>query len=279
MSLADSLAAGRFTVALEITPPKNSLPRVLQRRARLLGDAPGAINVIQRPGRQSSLEAAVELRTAGIEPVWHLVTRGRSRASLEADLASAHAAGIHNILCIRGDHDTAEPDQLTIRDTCEAASRNADALVGATLNQYVADRAAVLRNLLPKLRAGARYVQTQPVFDLDALRPVAESVLDASPDTRIVAMAMPLTSLEAATRIESRLGVALPPSIRARLSSGDEDAPWHAFAETLAALVESPLVSGVALMTFEIDAPPETAARMLAALRAAGALPASGAIS
>ncbi|MEX1104281.1 MAG: methylenetetrahydrofolate reductase, partial [Dehalococcoidia bacterium] len=207
MSLADSFTAGRFTVALEITPPKSSLPHILQRRARLLGDAPGAINVIQRPGRQSSLEAAIELHAAGIEPVWHLVTRGKSRPALDADLNAARAAGIHNILCIRGDHDADTPDEITIRDACEAASAHSAAIVGATLNQYVPDRSAVLRNLLPKLRAGARYVQTQPVFDLESLRPAAEAVLEASPETRIVAMAMPLTSLEAANRIESRMGV------------------------------------------------------------------------
>ena len=272
MSLAESFAAGTFSVALEITPPKSSLPRVLERRARLLGDAASAINVIQRPGRQSSLEAAIELHTAGIQPVWHLVTRGKSRSELEADLGVARAAGIHNILCIRGDHDTAAIGEITIRDACEAASAHPAALVGATLNQYVPDRAAVLKNLLPKLRAGARYVQTQPVFDIDSLRPVAEAVLDASPQTRVVAMAMPMTSLEAAERIESRLGVSLPASLRATLASGDEDAPWRAFSESLTALVASPLVAGVALMTFEVDATPETAARILAALRTSGAI-------
>lgn len=273
MSLADLLAARRFAVALEITPPKSSLPRVLLRRARLLGDVPAAINVIQRPGRQSSLDAAIELHAAGIEPVWHLVTRGKSRAALDADLAKAQAAGIQNILCIRGDHPGGPRDEITIRDACAAAAACAGALVGATLNQYVTDRDAVMRNLLPKLRAGARYVQTQPVFDVGALTALAEAVLEASPDTRIAAMAMPVTSLEAAGRIEERLGVRLPPPLRARLESGDEQAPWEAFTETLAGLVASPGISGVALMTFEVDATRETGQRMLGALRAAGAVP------
>lgn len=273
MSLAESLAAGRFTVGLEITPPKSSLPRVLERRARLLGGAPGAINVIQRPGRQASLEAVIELESSGIEAVWHLVTRGKSRAVLNAELRVAREAGIRNILCIRGDHPGGPPDEFTVRDACEAAATGPGMLVGATLNQYVGDRDAVLRNLLPKLRAGARYVQTQPVFDLDALAPIAERALEASAETRIVAMAMPVTTLEGAARIEARLGMALPPLVRTQLESADVDAPWDAFTETLSALVASPFVSGVALMTFEVDAPPETAGRMLAALQAAGAIP------
>lgn len=270
MSLVQSLMGGGFTLGLEITPPKSPFPRVLERRARLLGDAPAAINVIQRPERQPSLSAAIELHAAGIEPVWHLVTRGKSRATLNEELAIAREAGIRNVLCIRGDHRGEAADEFTVRDACEAAAVDPATLVGATLNQYVADRDAVTKNLLPKLRAGARYVQTQPVFDLEMLAPVAERVLEVSPDTRIVAMAMPVTSLEGAARIEGRLGMALPGGLRARLESGDTEAAWAAFTETLAALVASPLVSGVALMTFEVDAPPETGARVLAALDASG---------
>lgn len=277
MSFAETLDARRFAVALEITPPKTSLPKVLQRRAALLGDAVMAINVIQRPDRQSSLEAATELVSQGLEPVWHLVTRGKPRGQLAAELATARAAGIRNILCIRGDHDAPATDELTVREACRAACEIPGGHVGATLNQYVADRAAVLRNLLPKLEAGAHYVQTQPVFELETLRPVAEAVLERSPSTRIIAMAMPLTTLEAARRIEARLGVALPAGIKATLASGDESAAWAAFEATLTSLVASPLVSGVALMTFEVDPTPETAARILSALRNSGAIaPVSG---
>lgn len=269
MSFADVLTSGGFAVSLEITPPKNSLPRILERRARLLGDAAVAVNVIQRPGRQASLDASLELLAVGLEPVWHLVTRGRTRAELERDLAIARKAGIRNVLCIRGDHPSSTPDELTVREACEAACALPGALVGATLNQYVPDRAAVIKNLVPKLRAGARYVQTQPVFDLEALRPVAEAALERAPGTLIVAMAMPLSSLEAAERIEQRLGVRLPDVVRRQIETGGPDGAWQAFDDIMAALVESPLIAGVAIMTFEMDPSPETGARIVAALRAA----------
>ncbi|MEJ5221060.1 MAG: hypothetical protein WHT63_03510 [Tepidiforma sp.] len=84
MRFLDRLAAGEFAVALEITPPQRHLPKVLLRRARLLGDAADAVNVIQRPDRQSSLEASLELLAAGIDPVWHLAARGETRASVAA---------------------------------------------------------------------------------------------------------------------------------------------------------------------------------------------------
>lgn len=272
MSFASSLESGRFAVALEITPPQRRRPAVLLRRARLLGEAPDAINVIQRPERQSSLEASIELLRAGVEPVWHLVTRGRSRQAIAGDMATAQAGGITNLLCLRGDH-TAEdaPDTPTIRETVAMAiEKMPGAFVGATLNQYAADPGRELRNLLPKLGAGARYAQTQPVFDLDRLRPLAEQVKAASPSTRIVAMAMPLVSDDVVNRIERRLNIALPGHVHRQVGGGEASA-WEFFAATLAALVQAPLIDGVAIMTFEMDAPEGMGERILSALRSAGA--------
>lgn len=269
---AERLNAGQFAVALEITPPQRDMPKVLLRRARLLGSAAQAINVIQRPGRQSSLDASLELKAAGIEPAWHLVTRGRSRGELQADLGRAGAGGIGQVLCILGDHAPgATPDAVTIRDAVEM-TRTAlpGAMVGATLNQYGRDEGAVLKNLLPKLRAGATYVQTQPVFELEPVEKYARAIDRELPGTRVIAMAMPLLSLDAAVRIEERLGVSLPQTLKDVLASGDPEAAWGTFTTTIRSLAASPLVDGVAVMTFEMDAPPEMGERILAALRAAG---------
>jgi 5,10-methylenetetrahydrofolate reductase len=269
---AEKLDAGQFAVALEITPPQRDLPKVLLRRARLLGTAAQAINVIQRPGRQSSLDASLELKAAGMEPAWHLVTRGRSRDEIRADLGRAAAGGIGQVLCILGDHAAgAAPDGVTIRDAVTMTRDTLPgAIVGATLNQYGRDEQAVLKNLLPKLRAGATYVQSQPVFELEPLERYARAIDRELPETRVIAMAMPLVSLEAAVRIEERLGVSLPSALKDVLAGGDPEAAWGTFTGTIRALAESPLVDGVAIMTFEMDAPAEMGERILAALRAAG---------
>jgi methylenetetrahydrofolate reductase (NADPH) len=268
------LEDSKFALALEILPPQKPLPKVLARRARLLDDFVQAINVIQRPGRQSSLEASLALNAQGIEPAWHLVTRGRSREELEADLAAAAAGGIDQVLCILGDHASgAGQEGVTIRDAIAMASESLPgAFIGATLNQYGRDQEAVLRNLLPKLRAGAAYVQTQPVFEPSTVEPYALAIGAAQSGTRIIAMAMPLLSLEAALRIEDRLGIRLPAALREVLAGGDEAMAWAAFGATLEALVAAPYIDGVAIMTFEGDAPAEAGARIIEALRAAGAI-------
>ncbi len=270
MSFAQELRSGGFAVGLEITPPRRPLPSVLLRRVRLLGDVAQAINIIQRPDRQSSLDASIFLKSRGIEPVWHLVTRGRSRSEILADVGRARQGGITHVLCIRGDHEAGDlPDTPSLREVTAAVVETIPgAYVGATLNQYAPDREAVLRNALPKCQAGAAYVQTQPVFDLETLRPLAEAVRAASPATKIIAMAMPLLTPEAGTQIEARLGVTLPATLRSAIAAGPE-AAWSAFDATIASLVASPLIDGVAIMTFETDPPREVGARIVAALSAA----------
>ncbi len=262
MSFAERLAAGAFPVALEITPPQRSLPHVLLRRARLIGDYATAVNVIQRPARQSSLDASIELRQAGIEPAWHLVTRGRSRDELTTDVRRAHKGGIRQVLCIRGDHAGDDlPGAPTIRETIELVGALAPgALIGATVNQYLPDRAAVLRNLFPKLAAGAAYVQTQPIFALGALDSLAVAVKDRSPATAVVAMVMPLPTVAEAERIANRLSLSEVPST----------VGWDAFDELIASLAASPLVDAMAIMTLDMDPPPEAAAEILDSLTRAG---------
>ncbi len=271
MSFADRLAAGQFPVALEITPPQTPLPKVLLRRARLLGDAACAVNVIQRPGRQSSLDASCDLVANAIEPVWHLVTRGKTAPEAEAEMVQAAACGVRQVLCIRGDHEAPDgPRGMTIKEAVTLAGGHfAAGTIGVTLNQHAPDMAASLRNLGGKLAAGASYVQTQPVFDTAAAAACFEQVLGRWPATKIVAMAMPLLSAEAARRIEARLGVTLPAALHPRAATGEEPA-WEAFTATLAWLAGSGLAHGVAIMTFEMDPAPAMGERIVRSLREAG---------
>ncbi len=274
MLLADRRRAGELAVALEITPPQRSTPTVLLRRATRIGTRADAVNVIQRPDRQSSLDASLELLRAGIEPVWHLVTWGATRSSIAADLSRARDAGIRQVLCVRGDHAGADGiDTPPVREAV-AMAREAlvGALVGATVNQYLPDRAAAVRNLLHKLGAGAGYIQTQPVFDLASLVPVVETAQQAFPDVRVVAMAVPLLSPAAVEGIQRRLEFRLPDGVLRRLASGAE-AGWELFGETLASLASSTAIDGVAVMTTEMDPPPGTGDRIVTALRAAGVRP------
>ena len=259
-------------MALEITPPRVSRPPVLLRRAGLLGSIVKAVNVIQRPDRQSSLDASIELRQAGVEAVWHLTTRGRTAKFIAADLDRARSAGISQVLCIRGDGNNGHANEPTIKSTvaqvCEALP---DSLVGATLNQYAATPERAVANLARKLAAGATYIQTQPVYDIDGLERIVRSPELAKWRPRVVAMVMPLLSSETLNLVEQRLAIKVSSSFANDVARGPEQA-WTAFTEIVAGLVASPYVDGLAVMTFEPDPDGETGSRVLASLRSSGAI-------
>lgn len=267
-NFARRLREGPLALSLEITPPKTMLPGVLSRRATLLGGAVDAINVIQRPGRVPSLDASIALLQQDIDPVWHLVTRGRTRDEIATDLARAREAGLRNALCILGDHvPEHHVDSPTVREVVSMAHQALPGgLIGATFNQYAPGREKALLNLRRKCEAGATYVQTQPAFDPDAFAEVARWLHSELPGVAIVPMVIPLLSTNAVDRIESRLGIEVPGELRRVVAAGEESA-WAGFERIVGGLIASGEVQGLAIMTFEMDPPQGTAERIVRALR------------
>lgn len=275
MSFREAMARGEFPVSLEITPPRASKPAVLLRRARLLEACTVTVNVIQRPERQSSLEAALDLQRAGLEPIWHLATGGSPIEEVTADIARAQRAGLGHVLCLRGDH-AADTPGTRVTDAIAVVREQAPGMaIGAALDQYRTDERTD-RILAGKLRAGARSIWTQPVFELAPLLRSAGFVKAIEPEAHVVAMAMPLLTPESLDAISERLGIPAPEELRRRIEAGEEEA-WGAFEETLATLARVDLVDAVAIMTYRADPPPGTAERIVAALQRAGIGEAAGA--
>ena len=275
MSFVEAMTSGAFPVSLEITPPRTSKPAILRRRARLLDACTLTVNVIQRPERQSSLEAALALRREGLEPIWHLATGGRSPAAIAADVARAREGGIGHVLCLRGDH-VAETPGTRMPDAIGIVREQAPGMaIGAALDQYHEDERAD-RLLAAKLHAGAASVWTQPVFEMAPLLRSAEFVKTQRAGAHVVAMAMPLLTSESLDAISERLRIPAPEGLRRRIAAGEGEA-WRAFEETLAALAETEMVDAVAIMTYRADPPEGTGERIVEALRRAGITEAAGA--
>ncbi|HXX47578.1 MAG TPA: methylenetetrahydrofolate reductase [Myxococcota bacterium] len=254
-------------VALEITPPREPRPEILLRRAQLLGERAAAVHVIQRRERQPSVAAAGELAQRGIAAVWHLVSRGRSAAELEREIAQAARLGLRAALVVRGEAGAPEPApppplaQL-VRDVRAAIP---GARVGVTATPY-GPRERVLARLWPKLEAGAAFVQTQPVFELAALAPLAEAVRRRAPRVEIVPMLIPLLSSAAAEALSQRLRLPVPEALLRRLESGGEVAGWSALASLARELTHSGLADSLAVMTLDADPPKPFGERLAAAL-------------
>jgi len=254
-------------VALEITPPLEPRLSVLQRRAAALGKLPHDINVIHRLDRWSSLEASIALHGRGFAAVWHVPNRGRRVRDLEREIRRAADAGLRRVLCMRGEYKAEDAaDTPRIHEVVRMIRRALpDGQIGVTLNHHL-DPTRALRNLRPKLAAGADRVQTQLTFDLDSLRPFADRLKSERPALGIVPMLMPTLSACAATRLCRRLSIPIPRALVERLARHGAAAGWEHFEGMLAEIAHGPLYAGVALMT-PMDPDADYANRLAASVR------------
>lgn len=257
---ATHLSSGEIALALEITPPQKMLPRVLQRRAHLLGNSVDVINVIQRPDRISSLDAAIALQRSGIDAVWHLATRGSTLEELATQVARAREGGIRHVLCLLGEHAVNAPagaKSPTVRESVVLLREQLPgAMLGVTFNQYAAEQPKAMSNLVAKLHAGAAYIQTQPVFAPESFLETIRAIRREYPGIPVVPMVLPLLTPEAVDRIQRRLRITIPLEYREAVAEGPERA-WEAFAGVISTLVASGEVNGLAVMTFQMDAAAE----------------------
>lgn len=182
------LEAGQFVITGEIAPPKGAGRAGLEKMAEALRGSVDAINLTDNQrglGRMSSLGAGVILQQLGFETIMQMTCQHRNRIALQADALSAAACGINNIVCMTGDHprigDHPEAKNVldlnsfqlvkimrSLRD--DGAFQSGVALneapryfLGAVANPNI-ERAARLEK---KIEAGAEFVQTQILFDME----------------------------------------------------------------------------------------------------------------
>jgi 5,10-methylenetetrahydrofolate reductase len=186
-----------FSVTAEVVPPRSADPVPVIDQARGLVGYADAVNITDNPtssAHMSSVVAAGLVAGAGLEPVVQLTCRDRNRLGITADLLGAWALGARNILCLTGDppgvgdHPEAKAVfDLSVLDLIGlAASLRSEGrlLSGATIDpapRYFIGVADVplsknysFDRLERKADAGADFVQTQIVFDVDAFQEWAE---------------------------------------------------------------------------------------------------------
>jgi len=229
MSLRDKLERGDFVVTLEISPPRNPDMRKFIQKAR--ENKADAINV---PDNQrgiphvSALAASRLLLENGMGPIMHLSCANRNRIEIQSIILGAEALGILNILIMTGDHplvaDNREARAVFDIDSIEAlklAKRVSKLYLGAVANQLSnIELQAELINR--KVDAGAKFIQTQPVFNISKL----EELIDRTAvKTKWIAGVMPLRSVKNAEFISNRIpGIEVPKEIIERLrKSKDPD--------------------------------------------------------
>jgi methylenetetrahydrofolate reductase (NADPH) len=271
-----------FVVTAEITPPVGPGPASIEAKARLLAGRVAAANLTDNASavsRMSSMASSKICLDAGLEPVMQLQARDRSRVVLASDATGASALGIHNILCLTGDHQrfgptpVAKPDQFDMDalqllwmlrrmrdegvslDGRELKDRPRFFLGSAAspfgpLPQYEAIRAE------KKLNAGAQFIQTQPVFDLQRFTDWLEALdrRNLLGRVHILAGVLPLKSSRAAHFMAREVpGVVIPDAILKRMAEAgspeaQQETGFEIALETLASLGATPGIRGAHIM-------------------------------
>jgi 5,10-methylenetetrahydrofolate reductase len=193
-----ALQTDKFIVTCEVAPPKGTNLEKYTHHIELLKDKVDAINVTDHQSsvmRYPSLGGALLVKEMGGEPILQMTCRDRNRLALQADLLFASSRGIHNVLCltgdsvILGDHKQAkgvfdlDSSQLIaairkLEKGKDLGGNDLDGDVAFCAGAIVTPEANPIEPQLikfeKKIDAGAEFIQTQAVYDLDRFKAFME---------------------------------------------------------------------------------------------------------
>ena len=246
--LKTALEAGRFSVTAEMAPPKGCDFSEQIEVARVLQGRVDGVNVTDMQSaclKASSLGLCIHLKAAGIEPILQITGRDRSRMAILGDVLSAASFGIDTVLALTGDHpvvgdckqskpvyDLDSVGILNMLSKMEETGTDCGGnplastpklFKGACVTPVYEPMILQIHKLKQKVDAGARYIQTQGIFDLDSLKRFLEAVEKAGIDVPIMAGIIPLKSAGMAKFMNANVpGIAVPQDQIDLLSSAKE---------------------------------------------------------
>ena len=256
------LHQGVFCVTAEVVPPRSGDPAGVREQARGLVGYADAVNVTDNPAasaHMSPLAGAAVVASAGLEPVIQLTTRDRNRLGLTSDLLGAWALGAPSV----GDH----PDAVGVYDLSvidliglTASLRNGGrALAGAPVKEpprYFIGVGDVplskeyrFERLERKADAGADFVQTQIVFDVEAFQAWAEQAKERGILERmfvLAGVAVP-RGLRSARYMRDHLpGVLVPDQVMERLEEAGPEAEREGVRLAVEVVAKLKTIQGIA---------------------------------
>ncbi len=279
------LDRGEFVVTAELGPPRSVDCKVLDDKIAALKDAADAINITDNQTsivRVSSIASALYLVDHGLEPVIQVACRDRNRIAIQSDLLGAALGGVKNILCITGDHPQAkqvydiDSIQLVrmardmrdgkvfqsgqeIRNSRRAEVHEPRFLIGAVENPFADPMEWRVNRLEKKINAGADFIQTQCVYDMERFAAWMEEVVARGlhKKVKILAGLTPIRSLGMLKHMKSEVaGIIIPDSLAGRLTAAKDIKAEgvQVCLEQIAELRTMEGVAGIHLMTVEWEA-------------------------
>ncbi len=248
MGFRQALESGKFLVTAEVGPDKGTNVEHLLKDADIIKDRVDAINVTDLQSsvmRLGSMAFCHLLTDMGVDPVFQVTCRDRNRLALQSDLLSAWVLGIKNVLALTGDYPTlgdhprAKPvfdlDSVSLLDVIARLNSGCDMVgnelkgtpdffSGAVVNPGADNEAALELQIIKmekKIEAGARFFQTQGVYDLDAFEKFMKRIEGF--DTKVLGGIILLKSVGMARYMNKNVaGVFVPESLIKELKGAED---------------------------------------------------------
>ena len=240
------LAAGHLAVTSECGPPRGSDPEVIVKKAEMIRDYVDAVNITDNQTsvtRMCSLAACIRLKLMGLDPVLQMVTRDRNRIALQSDILGAASFDIYNILCLSGDHQSFgdcpqgqnvhDIDSMQLAQTVrrmrdegkflggDDIKRPPQMFVGAAANPFADPFEIRVPRLAKKVAAGAEFIQTQCIYNLNKFDEWMKMVVDRGLHEKVSILAgmTPMKSAGMARYMKNKVpGMDVPDDVVKRLA-------------------------------------------------------------
>jgi methylenetetrahydrofolate reductase (NADPH) len=277
------LAAGHLAVTSECGPPRGSDGESIAKKAEMIKDYVDAINITDNQTsvtRLCSLAACIRLKLMGVEPVLQMTVRDRNRIALQSDILGAASFDIHNILCLSGDHqqfgdcpqgqNVFDIDSMQLIQTIrlmrdegkflggDDIDRPPQMFVGAAANPFADPFEIRVPRLAKKVAAGAEFIQTQCIYNLDKFELWMKQACDRGLNEKvhILAGVTPFKSAGMAKYMKNRVpGMDVPDEVVKRMSGVPKekqaDEGIDICVETIQRLKEVEGVKGFHVMAIE----------------------------
>ena len=241
------LAAGHLAVTSECGPPRGCMPDKVREKGKYLEGVVDAINVTDNQTamvRMSSLAASAILRQEGLNPLLQVVSRDRNRLAMQADIIGAYSLGIDTMLCLSGDHtkfgdhpmaanvhdiDSIQMIQMVKQMRDEGLFQGGAEIksppkmfIGAAANPFADPFELRVLRLAKKVAAGADFIQTQCIFNVDKFEKWMEGVraMGLHKKCYILAGVTPIKSVGAARYMKNKVpGMDVPQEIVDRMAA------------------------------------------------------------
>jgi len=245
------LEKGAFAVTSECGPPRGADPDVIREKGKLLKGVVDAANITDCQTsvvRMSSLASCLILKEMGFDPILQMVTRDRNRIAIQSDILGAAALGINNMLCLSGDHQRFgdHPQAKNVYDidsiqlimavkkmrdegkflNDQELTKPPRLFIGAAANPFADPFEIRALRLAKKVAAGAQFIQTQCIFNLDRFAEWMREVVDMGLHERVAILAgvTPLKSVGMGKYMKNLVpGMDVPDEVIERLKGVEKE--------------------------------------------------------